>query len=101
MKSIMQDKKACYITGQEDDGTLYGSLDKHHIFFGNDRKTSEQNGFWVYLRHDHHIQDSKFATPHNNADVDRWLKRKCQKKYEETHSREEFMALIGKNYLED
>ena len=27
------------------------------------------------------------------------LKRHCQMKYEETHSREEFMALIGKNYL--
>jgi hypothetical protein len=28
------------------------------------------------------------------------LKRHCQMKFEETHSREEFMSLIGRNYLD-
>ena len=27
------------------------------------------------------------------------LKQICQRKFEETHSREEFMAIIGRNYL--
>ena len=101
MKSIMQDKKVCYLTGLEGDGTLYGSLDKHHIFYGNDRKTSEKNGFWVWLRHDRHIQDSIYKTPHNCDKLNQGLKRKCQRKFEETHSRADFMKLIGKNYLED
>ena len=28
-------------------------------------------------------------------------KRVCQRKYEETHSREAFIRLIGKSYLDD
>ena len=28
------------------------------------------------------------------------LKQICQRKYEENHTRDEFMAIIGKNYLE-
>ncbi len=27
------------------------------------------------------------------------LRKKCQAKFEETHTRAEFMAIIGKNYL--
>jgi hypothetical protein len=36
---------------------------------------------------------------HFNRELDLRLKRACQAKYEETHSREEFIALIGKNYI--
>lgn len=38
---------------------------------------------------------------HFNRELDLKLKRECQEKFEETHSREEFMKIIGKNYLED
>lgn len=102
MKSILQDEKVCYITKMEDQPySLYGKLDKHHIFFGSgDRPVSEKHGFWIWLRHDHHIEDSKFDTPHNCEALDDMLKRTCQAKYEETHSRAEFMKLIGRNYLE-
>ena len=96
MNSILQAEKVCYITGYAGE---YG-LDRHHIFFGPDRNISESNGFWVWLRHDRHLANSPHATPHNDIEVDLWLKRTCQKKYEETHSREEFMHLIGKNYLD-
>ena len=100
MKSIMQDEKVCYLTKKQGDGSLYGSLDRHEIFFGNDKQTSIKNGFYIYLRHDHHIQDSPFKTPHNSRELDLKLKMECQAKYEETHSRSEFMKLIGKNYLD-
>lgn len=33
--------------------------------------------------------------------VDLRLKQDCQRKFEETHTREEFMAIIGRNYLSD
>lgn len=33
--------------------------------------------------------------------LDLRLKQDCQRKFEETHSREEFMAIIGRNYLPD
>ena len=36
---------------------------------------------------------------HFNRALDLALKVECQRKFEETHTREEFMKLIGKNYL--
>jgi len=38
---------------------------------------------------------------HNNSENNLKLKQKCQRKYEKLHSHDEFMAIIGKNYLED
>lgn len=92
--SILQDEKKCFLTGYE------GELDCHHIYFGANRKISDENGFWVWLRHDFHIENSPNATPHNDKEVDLFLKQECQKKFEETHSRAEFMRLIGRNYLD-
>lgn len=93
MQSILQTEKECYITGQTN------NLQKHHIFFGNpNRKISEKSGFWVWLRWDWHNGASYGV--HFNRELDLALKRECQERYEETHSREEFIRLIGKNYLE-
>ena len=90
--SILQDKRECFITGD-----THG-LHKHHIYFGNpNRKISEENGFWVWLRYDWHNGES-YGVHHCKA-LDMDLKRLCQRKFEETHSREEFRALIGKSYL--
>ena len=38
---------------------------------------------------------------HFNKDVDLEVKQECQRKFEETHSREEFMEIIGRNYLDE
>lgn len=92
-KSILQDKKECFLTHS----TV--GLDRHHVYGAANRKISEANGFWVWLNHYRHIADSPYATPHNNREVDLYLKRACQKKYEETHTREEFIRLIGRSYL--
>lgn len=93
MKSIMQDEKKCFVTGSET------GLHKHHIFNGYNRNNSEMYGLWVWLKWDYHIADSPHRTPHNDAEIDLWLKKLGQKKFEETHSREEFMQIFGKNYL--
>ena len=93
-KSILQTEKVCYITGQTN------NLHKHHIFFGNpNRKISEDNGFWVYLAGYLHNQSSIGVHGKDGRELDLMLKQHCQRKYEETHTREEFMKLIGKNYL--
>ena len=92
--SILQDKKECFLTGRTT------QLDCHHIYFGADRKNSDENGFWVWLNHWRHIEDSPYPTPHNDKEVNWYLKRLCQERYEETHSREEFMNLMGRNYLD-
>lgn len=93
-KSILQTEKVCYITGQTT------NLHKHHIFFGNPwRQISEDNGFWVYLIGDLHNQSNIGVHGKDGHELDLMLKQHCQRKFEETHSRAEFMKLIGKNYL--
>jgi hypothetical protein len=92
MDSIMQSSKRCYKTGDTQ------GLHKHHIYFGNPRKKiSERNGFWVWLRADWH-NEADYGVHFDHA-FDLKLKRECQEKFEETHSREEFRRLIGKSYL--
>lgn len=92
-KSIMQAEKKCYITGE----TRY--LHKHHIYAGKNRKISEDNGFWVYLVSWLHNQSDEGVHCKNGHELDNKLKTECQAKFEETHTRAAFLALIGKNYL--
>lgn len=95
MTSILQDRKECYFTGATN------NLERHHIFYGSGmRDVSEENGFWVWLTADSH----RGTCGVHGRDGDRAskiLKMECQQKFEETHSRTEFMKLIGRNYLED
>lgn len=92
-KSIMQTEKRCYVCG-----TTY-DLHEHHIFYGTaNRKQSEKHGFKVYLCGNHHNLSNEGV--HFNHDLDLRLKRECQTKFEKTHSRDEFMRIIGKNYLD-
>lgn len=93
MDSILQSEKKCFFSNSTT------GLDKHHIYFGANRKVSDENGFWIWLRHDLHIAGSSFRTPHNDRNLDLQLKELCQRIYEESHTREEFIALIGRNYL--
>mgnify|MGYP000317416638 FL=1 len=74
--------------------------EEHHVFYGGGlRKVSEENGFKVYLCRDHHKDGPRAA--HNCRETRELLCRIFQRKYEETHTREEFRALGIKNYLED
>lgn len=90
-KSILQSEKECFVTGDTN------NLHCHHIFKGKNRKHSDKYGLWVWLRADwHNLSDYGV---HFNTEFDTELKQLAQKKFEETHTREEFMSLIGKNYL--
>ena len=74
------------------------NLHYHHIYFGTARrKISEKNGFKVWLCYDHH-EGTYGVHGKNGHSLDLFLKVVCQKKYEETHSREEFIKLIGESY---
>ncbi len=93
-KSILQpdmtrNDRECFITGRTD------KLQRHHIYPGSNRKVSDRMGFWVWLTADMHRR------VHNNPNkgYDLMLKRLCQAKYEETDTRENFIALIGKSWL--
>lgn len=91
MKSILQNERVCYITGSP----VY--LHKHHVYGNANRKISERNGFYVWLRADWH-NASNYGV-HFNKELDISLKQECQRKYEESHTREDFINLIGKSYL--
>lgn len=90
MKSILQAEKACYLCGRE------WGLECHHIFAGGLRKVSERNGLKVWLCHECH-------TGKHGAQYDpiknRTLKADAQREYERTHSLEDWMRIVGKNYL--
>ena len=92
-KSIMQEEKECYVTGRTK------GLHKHHIYGGPNRQISEKNGFYIWLIPTFHNLSDKGI--HFDKAFDLNVKRACQREYEKTHSREEFMKLIGRNYLED
>lgn len=93
MKSILQDEKKCFLTG------CTKGLHRHHIFNGFNRDNSEKYGLWVWLKWDRHIADSPHSTPHNDPTIDEMLKRMAQRKFEETHSRDEFMQIFGRSWL--
>lgn len=92
MKSILQKEKKCFLCD-----TIF-DLHDHHIFFGSaNRKISEANGFKVWLCAAHHNMSD--YSVHHNRELDLMVKRACQKKYEETHSRDDFRKLIGRSYI--
>ena len=92
MNSILQSEKECYFCH-----TPF-NLHCHHVFEGTaNRKISEKYGFKVWLCARHHNMSNQGV--HFNKANDLELKRTYQKEYEKTHSREDFIKLIGRSYL--
>lgn len=78
--------------------TPYG-LHKHHFMHGTaNRKKAEHFGLWAYVCEARHHEHGPEA-PHANREVDLFLKRIAQEKFEEKYSHEEWMQEFGKNYL--
>lgn len=93
-KSILQDKKECYITKSTN------NLHKHHIFGGTaNRKLSEEDGMWIWLRADWHNM-SDYGV-HFNKELDLKLKRIAQKRWQEYYhkTKEDFIKKYGKSYI--
>lgn len=89
MKSIIQRKKECYITGST------SNLHKHHIFEGiANRELSEKYGLWVWLRYDWHNM-SDYGV-HFNKELDIKLKIIAQRKFEEEYPKLNFLKIFRK-----
>lgn len=87
-------KGQCFICGK------YGDTECHHIFFGSNRKYSEQYGLTVYLCPQCHRTSE--VSVHKNGEVNRTLKRIGQRAFEnKCGSRDKFIKIFGRNYLED
>lgn len=90
-KSIIQKEKECFIC------RITNNLHCHHIYGGTaNRKQSEKYGMTVWLCQMHHTGNRGV---HFDKALDTKLKEIGQKKFEETHSREEFIKTFGRNYL--
>ena len=88
-RSIISNERKCFLTGYEN-----VPLDRHHVFNGGLRKWADKEGLWVYLWHERHME-----AHYKNPDLLIQLKRIGQYYYEKSHSREEFMKHVHKNYL--
>lgn len=99
--SILQRKDGrCYLCELlNNDRRTKQILHEHHIFGGPNRIHSEAEGLKVYLCLEHHTAGKEAV--HNNAVNMEVLKREGQRAYEANHTREEFMRLFGKNYIDD
>lgn len=70
----------------------------HEVFFGTaNRRISIENGFCAGLCHKEHNLSNKSV--HKDREMDLKLKRAYQKEYMKTHTKEEFIKLIGKSYI--
>jgi hypothetical protein len=92
-KSLIQDNLACYICG-----TTF-NLHRHHIYFGPNRKLSEEDGCVVYLCAYHHTGGNGV---HFNKKIDATLKARCEEAWLEKYgkTKEEFLRRYGKNYID-
>lgn len=104
--SILQsDESYCYLCAHTLGDFSRKKTECHHIFPGTAlRRISEENGFTVRLCRMHHEGDEsgdKFAVHRPDKNVySIALQRECQMEYEKTHSREEWMVLMGRSYLD-
>lgn len=85
-----QDK--CFVCG-----AIYAET--HEAFHGRGkRQLSIKYGLQCKLCYKHH-RDPKTGVHYDPA-FDFFIKQKYQQKFEETHSRKEFIQLFGRNYLD-
>lgn len=93
MKSIISNERFCLVCGSP------MNIHKHHIYEGSGRrKLSEQYGCWCYLCARHHNMSNQGV--HFNKVLDLKLKQQCQKAFEWNHTRDDFIKIFGRNYLD-
>ena len=89
-KSIITTKPYCLECGRR------YNLELHHCIHGAYRKKADKDGLFVLLCNKCH---KRLHSCDYNMDLK--YKQLAQEKFEENHSREEFMERYYKNYLED
>lgn len=92
MESIIDNEKRCLVCGNP-------QIEIHHVFFGSaNRKNADKYGLTVPICVEHHRGKNGV---HQNRQLDLGMKKLGQTVFEnKIGSREEFMAIFGKNYLD-
>lgn len=98
MRSIVEKETCCFLCAEVDKRYNGQNLEEHHIFFGTGKRTlSDEDGLIVHLCPEHHREGP--AAVHKNRLADLYVKAVAQAKYEETHTRDEFIRRYGRSYL--
>lgn len=84
---IYQDLTKCCVCG------LNQGIEINEVFEGSNRNNSMKYGMCNPMCDKHHKEF------HNDREVSLYYKKMFQKKFEETHTREEFISIFKKNYL--
>lgn len=85
------DMDHCYFTGT-------APVERHHIFGGIRKKSSEKYGFVVPLRPDLHPNGAQAGS--NRNEIDTKLKQMAQEYFEANYgTRDDFRRIFGKSYL--
>lgn len=71
-------------------GRICSRLDPHEVYGGRNRKRSIENNFIKML----------CRQCHSNEEIIKQLRIDVQKEYEKEHTREEFIKIIGKSYID-
>lgn len=90
MKSILQTKDECWFCHTDK------NLETHHVFGGSTREKSETYGLTVKLCHQCH---GKLHFSKDSRKMMESLRSFAQRKFEETHPHELFMAVFHRNWL--
>lgn len=92
MKSILHNKKECYCCKST------SNIEEHHCLYGiANRRIAERFGLKVYLCAEHHR--GRNGVHGGNKFLDIKLKQLAQNKFEENHTREDFIKIFGKSYI--
>ena len=100
--SIIQPRDGgCYLCEKLHGDYSVKHIEEHHVYFGHgQREISEAYGFKVYLCKKHHTHSGGPEAVHRNHETCLRVQQDVQRAFEKRYGREEFMRLIGKNYLE-
>lgn len=100
VKSIMQDKsdKRCFLCMiLDNEYRTHSYVEEHHVLYGSRKWISDAYGLRVNLCRKHHRQDKDAL--HDNWEYSLLLKQKAQQAFMEAYPKEDWMKIVGKNYL--
>ena len=105
-KSIFpQPEGECFLCARLESLPIYHKhLEAHHIFFGCNHSQSDRYGFLINLCAHHHrgdaAGDKDAVHSEDKNDYADYIKRWAQHECEKTHTREEFLSIFGRSWID-
>ena len=99
--SIIQPRDGgCYLCEKLHGDYSQKYTEEHHVYFGHgQREISEAYGLKIYLCRKHHTHSGGPEAVHRNHETCLLVQQDMQRAFEKRYSHDEFMRLIGRNYL--